>query len=62
VSMCVGKSVRVFIYLDLVEQEAEGGEGEGEKSGAKSAVKRDLNTIVPFQWENVRGYKIIRAD
>ena len=24
---------------------------EGEKSGAKSAVKRDLNTIVPCEWE-----------
>lgn len=35
---------------------------EGGKSGAKSAVKRDLNTIVPFLWENVRGYKIIRVD
>lgn len=38
--MC-GELVRVFIYLDL----------EGGKSGAESAVKRDLNTIVPFEWE-----------
>lgn len=46
--MCVGWSVRVFIYLDLEERR------EGGKSGAESAVKRDLNTIVPFHWGMLR--------
>jgi hypothetical protein len=50
------KYVRVFIYLDL---DISGGEA---KSGAKSAVKRDLNTIVPSLSGNVAGYKIIRVD